>query len=201
MLSFSSKYYRSLGVLLLSALLLSSCAAKRKTVLKSPGGRSGASTKNVVLTDASDARGTAMTGKKMADYAAILGVSEREISNKPLFSFIDSWMGSPHRLGGENKSGIDCSRFVGLLYEDVYGQNLQRTSRDMGDNVKRKYEKGLKEGDLVFFSFRGKNIDHVGVYLANGKFIHVSTRRGVIISNLRDDWYYRYFVRAGTPKI
>ncbi|GHE23484.1 hypothetical protein GCM10017764_04520 [Sphingobacterium griseoflavum] len=71
----------------------------------------------------------------------------------------------------------------------------------MGEHVKRKYEDKLREGDLIFFSFGGKNIDHVGVYLHNNKFVHVSTRKGVIISNMKDSWYYKYFVRCGTPKI
>ncbi len=99
-----------------------------------------------------------------------------------------------------DKRGVDCSGFVTLMYDRIYGKELPRTSRDMADNVKRKYEKQLKEGDLVFFSFGGRNIDHVGIYLHNGKFVHVSTRKGVIISNLNDSWYYKYFKRSGTPK-
>lgn len=137
----------------------------------------------------------------MQDYADLLGVGVRELDNKSLYAFIDNWMGTPHRLGGTQKSGVDCSGFVGMLYSQVYRKSLPRTSRDMGDDVKRKYENKLKEGDLVFFSFGGKNIDHVGVYLHNNKFVHVSTRKGVIISDMKDSWYYRYFVRCGTPKI
>lgn len=71
----------------------------------------------------------------------------------------------------------------------------------MAENIKRKYENQLKEGDLVFFSFGGRQIDHVGVYLHNNKFVHVSTSRGVIISDLKDPWYYRHFTRCGTPKV
>ena len=80
-----------------------------------------------------------------------------------------------------------------------YGKQVPRTSAEMGEIVKRKYERQLREGDLVFFSFGpGNRIDHVGVYLANGKFVHVSSRRGVIISRLRDSWYYRHFTRCGS---
>ncbi|MCY4780093.1 NlpC/P60 family protein [Sphingobacterium sp. UT-1RO-CII-1] len=188
-------------IAVLSALLLSSCATKRKVLVNPASNKGRPLEKKTVLTDASDARDIVLTGAKYDDYARLLGVATKELNNKSLYNFIDSWMGSPHRLGGSHKSGIDCSRFVGILYESVYGKDLPRTSRDMGDRVKRKYEKGLKEGDLVFFSFGGKNIDHVGVYLQNNKFVHVSTKRGVIISNLRDSWYYKYFVRAGTPTI
>lgn len=133
-------------------------------------------------------------------YADLLSVSIDNL-DQSLYIFIDDWIKVPHRLGGSDKKGVDCSGFVNLLYHNVYGRSLPRTSYEMGDLVKRKYENELKEGDLVFFSFGGKNIDHVGVYLHNGKFVHVSTKGGVIISNLKDSWYYKYFTRCGTPKI
>ncbi|WP_244525905.1 C40 family peptidase [Sphingobacterium wenxiniae] len=186
--------------IVLIMVLLSSCGAKRKVAHRNYPAK-GSSSRGAVLTDASDSRNKALSGSKMENYANLLGVPVKELRNAPLYSFIDDWMGSPHRLGGMSKSGVDCSGFVGLLYNRVYGKDLPRTSRDMGDNVKRKYENGLQEGDLVFFSFGGKNIDHVGVYLHNNKFVHVSTSKGVIISDIRDNWYYKYFVRCGTPKI
>lgn len=187
--------------LLFVVALLSSCGARKKGtgVLRSPGAST--SGKNEIPTDASGARNKAWSGSKMDNYASILGVSTKDLDNKALYHFIDDWMGSPHRLGGLEKSGIDCSAFVGILYRQVYGHDLPRTSRDMGDQVKRKYENKLREGDLIFFSFGGRNIDHVGVYLRNNKFVHVSTRKGVIISDMKDNWYYKYFVRCGTPKI
>lgn len=194
-----SKRLSAVVGLLCAVLLLNSCGSKRHVVLgKRDGGRPASGT---ILTDASDARNMNLETAKLANYADILGVSLRELNNKQLYSFLDNWMGSPHRMGGSEKSGIDCSRFVGILYEEVYRKNLPRTSRDMGDQVKRKYERDLKEGDLIFFSFGGRDIDHVGVYLRNNKFVHVSTKRGVIISNIKDSWYYKYFVRAGSPKI
>ncbi|KGE15665.1 C40 family peptidase [Sphingobacterium deserti] len=196
------RFHIVLYPLIFMLLLLTSCGARKKSagsgrVLTS--GNVGA--KGGIPTDASDARGKPLSGSKMENYADLLGVSVRELDNKSLYTFIDNWMGTPHRFGGTQKSGVDCSGFVGMLYNAVYRKNLPRTSRDMGDNVKRKYENKLKEGDLIFFSFGGKNIDHVGVYLHNNKFVHVSTRKGVIISDIKDSWYYKYFVRAGTPKI
>jgi cell wall-associated NlpC family hydrolase len=64
--------------------------------------------------------------------------------------------------------------------------------------IKRKYEEDLKEGDLVFFDFDGKQFSHVGVYLQNGYVVHASSRRGVIIVRLRDPSLYKYFSRAGS---
>lgn len=132
-------------------------------------------------------------------YAETIGVKASELDNKELYQYIDEWIGIPHRLGGQDKHGIDCSAFANHLVQDVYGKNLPRTANDMAQVVKRKYESQLREGDLVFFNFGGnKKFDHVGIYLKNNKFIHVSTSKGVIISDLTDPWYRKYFTRAGS---
>jgi len=189
----------SLLIFLLAAVVLSSCGSKRKTSAKYSYGSVNPK-KGAPISDASDARGKGYGSNKLDNYADLLGVKTKELDNKNLYYMIDDWMGTPHRMGGMDKRGVDCSGFVSMLYQKIYGKDLPRTSRDMADNVKRKYENQLKEGDLVFFSFGGRNIDHVGIYLHNGKFVHVSTRKGVIISNLSDSWYYKYFKRSGTPK-
>lgn len=139
-------------------------------------------------------------GNLLKIYADELGVDPSELENQDLYAFIDEWIGAPHRLGGQTKAGIDCSAFINQLYSEVYKKTLARSSYEMADGIKRKYENQLVEGDLVFFSFGKKNIDHVGLYLRNNKFVHVSTSKGVMISDLHESWYYRYFVRAGTVR-
>ena len=101
-------------------------------------------------------------------------------------------------MGGTTKSGIDCSGFVSNVYTEIYKEKLPRTSRDMADEIKNKKIDKLKEGDLVFFAFGGGKIDHVGIYLHNNRFVHVNRKKGVIISNLEDVWYSKYFVKSGT---
>ena len=56
----------------------------------------------------------------------------------------------------------------------------------------------LKEGDLVFFDFDGKQFSHVGVYLQNGFVVHASSTRGVMIVNLHSPSMYKYFSRCGS---
>lgn len=188
-------------IILLSAILfLSSCGARKKSMGRPTAGAVKPN-KNAPISDASDARGMEFSNNKLENYAHLLGVKTKDLDSKSLYYMIDDWMGTPHRMGGLDKGGVDCSGFVGMLYQKVYGKDLPRTSRDMAEKVKRKYDDQLKEGDLVFFSFGGRNIDHVGIYLHNGKFVHVSTRKGVIISNLKDAWYSKYFTRCGTPNI
>lgn len=165
----------------LTPLLFTSCKSKK------------------ILTDASKSR-PINSGSLTERYAAILNVKEKELDNEKLYRFIDSWMGVPHRSGGMDKKGVDCSAFTSILEKEIYDRTVPRTARSMAEIVKRKYEDDLKEGDLVFFDFEGQKFSHVGVYLQNNKFVHASTSKGVIISNLKDPWYYKYFSRAGSIK-
>ncbi|WP_286076278.1 C40 family peptidase, partial [Parabacteroides goldsteinii] len=61
----------------------------------------------------------------------------------------------------------------------------------------------LQEGDLVFFKTGGgkkKTPNHVGIYLKNGKFIHTSTSRGVMVSSLSEPYYTRSWITGGRVK-
>ncbi len=157
--------------------------------------------KGAIITDASSAPKDVRAGKQLLEsYATVLGVPTDALQRTELYGFINDWMGVPHRSGGTDHRGLDCSAFVGLVMREIYAREVPRTSKDMAEHIKRKYERQLREGDLVFFSFGRRNIDHVGIYLHNHKFVHVSTSKGVIISDLRDPWYYKYFTRAGTVR-
>jgi len=137
----------------------------------------------------------------LAEISEILDVSESTLKNKNLYNFIIDWYGTPYKYGGMNEDGIDCSGFTNILYKEIYKIQLPRVSKDIAENVKRKYTEDLKEGDLVFFSF-GKTgiVNHVGIYLHNNKFVHASTSKGVIISNLTEPYYGDYLVKCGSYK-
>lgn len=137
--------------------------------------------------------------KNLSDISEILDVSESTLKNKDLYNFIVNWYGTPYKYGGINENGIDCSGFTNVLYKEIYNIQLPRVSKDIAENVKRKYADNLQEGDLVFFSF-GKTgtVNHVGIYLHNNKFVHASTSKGVIISNLTEPYYGDYLVKCGS---
>lgn len=117
-----------------------------------------------------------------------------------------NWLGTPHREGGLTQRGIDCSGLVYIIYKKIYGKNLKRNSRDiMEENCRKKSKHSLREGDLVFFNTgRGwktrSNINHVGIYLKDNKFIHSSTSRGVMISDLDEDFFKKAWVCGGRVK-
>ncbi|RHJ85498.1 C40 family peptidase [Parabacteroides sp. AM08-6] len=114
------------------------------------------------------------------------------------------WLGTPYRMGGNTKRGVDCSGFVAIVYREVYGKQLSRSSADMlKHNCRRISRAKLQEGDLVFFrTGKGKkNVpSHVGIYLKNGRFIHASTSKGVIVSSLSEPYYTRTWLTGGRVK-
>jgi murein DD-endopeptidase / murein LD-carboxypeptidase len=126
-----------------------------------------------------------------------LGVSKKEINHNKLYSFVDDWYGSPYKYGGCQKTGVDCSCFADNLYDKVYGVKIGRTAGEIYKACDKVKTDHLKQGDFVFFITNGKSISHVGVYLKDNKFAHASTSKGVIVSDLNETYYKKYFHSAG----
>ncbi len=127
-----------------------------------------------------------------------LGVSIPSGSNRAYYEEIASWLGSPYKYGGKEKSGTDCSGFVLVVYQRVFKIMLDHQSSKQKEKSRELKESGLKEGDLYFFKFDGKKISHVGMHVAPDYFIHASTKRGVIVSKLSEPYYKNAFAGFGT---
>lgn len=130
-------------------------------------------------------------------FSQIMGVAVSATTNSKMYQFIYDWIGTPYRLGGNSKKGIDCSRFAALLYDQVFNTAIGNNSRNIYSNVNKVKKEHLAPGDFVFFKIRSKNITHVGVYIGDGKFAHASTSRGVMISNLDESYWKRYYFNGG----
>jgi len=136
-------------------------------------------------------------GAIIVTYAEKLEVPKSSITNYQLYNFIDVWYGTPYKYGGRSKSGIDCSDFVSLLLQATYNTQVSGDVADLYKQCKRIKSSQLREGDLVFFKINKKSPSHVGVYLQNHKFVHASVHAGVIIDDLEEDYYKKYFYGAG----
>jgi lipoprotein Spr len=55
----------------------------------------------------------------------------------------------------------------------------------------------MREGDLVFFKIGQNTVSHVGVYLTNDRFVHASTSSGVMISDLKEPYWKKYYAGGG----
>ena len=84
-------------------------------------------------------------------------------------------------------------------YVKDYEEAVSTVTEDLKKESNKVAKRNLREGDLVFFtSSRSKNkVAHVGIYLKNGKFIHSSTSKGVIVSNLNENYYTKHWISGG----
>jgi cell wall-associated NlpC family hydrolase len=109
----------------------------------------------------------------------------------------ERFVGIPYLWGGNNVvEGMDCSGFVRAVY-NLCGVNIPRSSQEQfraGENVGKA---DLKDGDLVFFGSSGEAINHVGIYVGNGRFVHAPHRGDEIkVTSLDDAYFAKKFVGA-----
>lgn len=130
-------------------------------------------------------------------FSQIMGVAVSATSNVKLYQFIYDWIGTPYKLGGGTKNGVDCSGFAYQLYDKVFNTVIANNSRNIFSMVNPIDKNELKEGDLVFFKIKSSAISHIGVYIGDNKFAHASSSRGVMISNLNEPYWQRYYYKGG----
>lgn len=137
--------------------------------------------------------------RALARASVLLGVDIKLEDNHKLYLEAAEWIGVPYRAGGDSKRGTDCSGFTCQLYRKVYRTQVPRNTEDLKKESSKVAKRNLREGDLVFFSSNRskKKVAHVGIYLKNGRFIHASTSKGVIVSSLNEDYYTRHWMSGG----
>ena len=107
-------------------------------------------------------------------------------------------LGTPYRWGGsEPDKGFDCSGLVGYVFRNALGIELPRVSREMAKSGELIADRAkLSEGDLVFFGRRGR-VDHVGIYVGEGRFVHAPSRgKDVQVSSLETGYWSQKFMEA-----
>lgn len=141
---------------------------------------------------------------EVAELSRKLGVKLSNLDREddrymPLYVESSFWLGTPYRGGGLSRRGVDCSGFTYLIYEKVFKKKIPRSTSELSRmKMKKVSQKDLETGDLVFFATSSKNkINHVGIYLKDGYFVHASTSRGVIVSHLYEDYYRRTWKKGG----
>ena len=104
-------------------------------------------------------------------------------------------LGKKYVWGATGPKCYDCSGFTQKVYRKIAGVKLPRVSYLQAKVGKRISFKKLKSGDMVFFDTEKKRtgrVNHVGIYLKNGNFIHASSGgKKVMITNFRKKRFYR----------
>lgn len=117
------------------------------------------------------------------------------LKEKMLMEII-KYLNTPYKYGGNSSNGIDCSAFTQTVFRNVLSVDLNRTAREQykqGMEIDNRDD--LKFGDLVFFNTRRRiRPGHVGIYIGDNLFAHASSRNGVIVSSMDQDYYSRRFM-------
>lgn len=129
---------------------------------------------------------------------------EEFVSPEDVINFAYSFLGTPYVWGTKGPHTFDCSGFTSYVYR-YFGFPITSASRwQVNEGVAVK-DGDIRPGDLMFFGGRStpRSVGHVGMCIEVDKatkkikFIHASTKRGVVINTYPDDnYYYKRFISA-----
>nr|WP_232227635.1 C40 family peptidase [Lysobacter daejeonensis] len=134
--------------------------------------------------------GVGLANRTEADAAESTGV-------KTVLSRALALLGTPYRWGGTTPDGFDCSGLVGYVFRNALGIELPRVSRDMAKTGRAITDRAqLAAGDLVFFGRKGR-VDHVGIYVGEGRFVHAPSKgKDVTVSSMETGYWSGKFMEA-----
>lgn len=114
--------------------------------------------------------------------------------------FAKGYMGAPYVLGGNTKSGVDCS---GLIYNAYQKQGIRipRTVNELRKKGKRISIDRAKKGDIIFFrTSKRRKLTHAGIVVGFKRdvpqFIHASTSRGVMVSSMENAYWKKAYAQT-----
>ena len=121
----------------------------------------------------------------------------RQAKTTTVISTAKTYMGTPYQYGGTSGQGIDCSGLMLRCFEKA-DYKLPRTALEQSKFGKKVSKKKIKPGDIVFFKFKAngnKSWYHSGLVTSvindKPKFIHASSSKGVVESDLTKDYYWK----------
>lgn len=127
--------------------------------------------------------------------ASVLQKSTPAFISQRLYQQHQEWRGTPYAWGGMSKRGVDCSGFVQLTLQQQFATHIPRTTAQQSQTGYAIPSSDLQAGDLVFFKTSSKG-RHVGIYIENGRFLHASSSRGVMISRLDNVYWQKHYWHA-----
>jgi LysM repeat protein len=122
---------------------------------------------------------------------AALGPGRAELVQEAM-----KYLGIPYKYGGYLPYNTDCSLLVRTVF-GAMGMILPRTAAEQFNVGVPVPVELLQAGDRLYFQNSRGRIDHTGIYMGNGYFVHASSRRGgVAIDSLLSASYWRRFAGA-----
>jgi cell wall-associated NlpC family hydrolase len=108
-------------------------------------------------------------------------------------------LGIKYRWGGNTpRQGFDCSGFTKHAMKAL-GTSIPRTAAQQSKASRTISRRDLKPGDMIFFKTSGRYVNHVGIYLGDGHFIHAASGGGkVTTDDLRKSYWQKRLHKYGT---
>ena len=165
------------------------CIRDRKGSSGGSSNGSGGAGGNSSSGGSSNGSGGASGGSSSSDGGSTLGSGD----GSAIASYALKFVGNPYVWGGTSLTkGADCSGFVMSVFAN-FGYSLPRVAAAQCDASTKKDISQLEPGDLVFYG--NGYIDHVALYIGDGKIIHASNAAtGIKIS----DYDYEQPAAVGT---
>jgi cell wall-associated NlpC family hydrolase len=114
-----------------------------------------------------------------------------------LLQAAQSRIGAPYRYGGAGPDAFDCSGLVTYAHRQL-GITVPRTAAQQFAAATPVTRQDLRPGDLVFFRLAGRDVNHVGIYAGDSRFVHAPQSGGnVRIASLDEEYFRRGFAGAG----
>lgn len=101
-------------------------------------------------------------------------------------------VGAAYQWGGRSpETGFDCSGLVAHAFEEAWGLELPRSTRELARTGTRVRLAELRPGDLVFYNTRNRPYSHVGIYIGEGRFVHAPRRGAKVRIESLETRYWR----------
>ncbi|WP_267222878.1 C40 family peptidase [Dyella silvae] len=184
----------SLSVFAPAAMLAQSAMPARAAQASKPSGWAG---------EDDDMDADDMPGNGVANVAAL--ANDTSDLRKTLIGLAMQLRDIRYVRGGRDPStGFDCSGFVRYVFAHAVGLELPTNSASQFVAGLKVNREEMKPGDLVFFRTAGKRgqgrISHVGIYIANGQFIHSPSHgKTVRVDSLQESYWAQRFAGAKRP--
>jgi len=140
-------------------------------------------------------RAEAEEAKKLLEQQAALATDSAKLRQE-VASYALNFVGNPYKWGGTSLTkGADCSGFVQSIYKQ-FGYTLPRVSKDQAKSagycdVKPDLDH-LLPGDLIFYTNKKGVVDHVAMYIGDGKIVHAANKKdGIKVSSYKTRTPYK----------